>query len=243
MKAVQKIIIASSLSAFTSIATAAEQSPFSANVALTTDYVFRGISQSAEDPAIQGGFDFNHASGFYAGVWGSNVEFAETDTATVGRGAQMELDVYGGYGWQAAGIDWDAGVIRYIYPGASGSRNYDFNEIYGSVGKSFGTVKGTVGLNYSDDYFAGSGNATYLYLDVEVPLPQDFALALHAGKQEIDNNAAFGTPDYTDYKVGISKEFGGFGFALDFIDTDLSKSECGSNNCDSRVVFTVSKSM
>ena len=238
MKAVQKIIIAGSLLACASIVAAAEQSAFSANVALTTDYVFRGISQTFEEPAIQGGFDFNDASGFYAGIWGSNVDFRDGDQA------QIEVDVYGGYSAEAAnGLGWDVGVIHYDYPGAAGSLNYDFNEIYGSVGKSFGAVKGTVGLNYSDDYYAGSGNATYLYLDVEIPLPQDFALALHAGDQEIDDNAAFGTPDYTDYKVGISKEFGGFGFALDFIDTDLSKSECGSDNCDSRVVFTVSKSM
>ena len=230
------------------VASAAD-SPFSANVALTSDYAFRGISQTSEDPAIQGGFDFSHASGFYAGVWASALNFGEDATAlgiTPDDRAHLEADIYAGFsGNFTEKLGWDVGVLHYDYPGAASKLNYDFTEGYAKLSYDFGTANATLAVNQTSDYFAASGSATYVALDVEVPLPSGFALALHVGDQGIDKNAAFGTPDYTDYKVGISKEFGGFGFALDWIDTDLDKLECltGSDLCESRVVFTVSKSM
>ena len=236
MKGIQKIIIAGGLLACTSIAVAAEQSPFSANVALTTDYVWRGASQSAEDPAIQGGFDFNHSSGFYAGVWGSNVDFEDQTV----DGAQMELDVYGGYGWQAAGIDWDAGVIRYLYPGASSSLDLDFTEVY--IGGSYKNF--SVKYSYADEYTASSKSAYYVEGAVDFELGQGFGLGLHIGKSDGDHFS--GGTDYIDYKVAVSKEVQGFGLELAYTDTDNSganeiKSGAAAN--DGRLVFTVSKSM
>lgn len=229
-----------------SVASAAE-SPFSANVALTSDYAFRGISQTSEDPAIQGGFDFSHTSGFYLGVWASALNFGEPATTfKPDDRAHLEADIYAGFsGNFTEKLGWDVGVLHYDYPGAESSLNYDFTEGYAKLSYDFGAAKTTLAVNQTSDYFAASGSATYLALDVEVPLPGDFALAIHAGNQKIDKEAVFGTPDYTDYKIGISKEFGGFGFALDWIDTDLDKIECfgGSDLCESRVVFTISKSM
>jgi uncharacterized protein (TIGR02001 family) len=248
MKIVFKFLITGGLMIITSVASAAE-SPFSANVALTSDYVFRGISQTSEDPAIQGGFDFNHASGFYIGVWASALNFGEDATALAIKPADrahLEVDIYAGFsGNFTEKMGWDIGVLNYGYPGAASSLNYDFTEAYAKLNYDFGVAKTTLAVNQTSDYFAASGSATYIALDVEVPLPSDFALAIHAGNQKIDKNAAFATPDYTDYKIGISKEFGGFGFALDWIDTDLDKIECfgGSDLCESRVVFTISKGM
>lgn len=223
---------------------ATAQAEFSGNVALTSDYVFRGISQTSEDPAVQGGFDYSHDSGFYLGTWASSLEFGE-DSSVVDP-ASMELDVYGGFaGSFGEAISYDVGVIQYMYPGASSSLNYDFTEFAASVGYDFGVAAVTVGLNYSPDYFASSDTAIYYYADLGVPLPANFSINLHVGQQEIDDNAAFGTPDYMDYKVGVSTEVAGFGLALDWVDTDLSQSECfgGSDLCDSRVVFTVSKAL
>lgn len=220
------------------------QAEFSGNVALTSDYIFRGISQTSEDPAVQGGFDYAHDSGFYLGTWASSLEFGE-DSSVVDP-ASMELDLYAGYSGNINGaLSYDVGVLRYMYPGASKSLNYDFTEIGGSLAYDFGAAAVTVGLYYSPDYFASSDKAIYYYADVAVPLPAEFAVNFHVGHQTIDDNATFGTPDYTDYKVGVSKEIAGFGLALDWVDTDLSKSECfgGSNLCDSRVVFTVSKEL
>ena len=240
MKIVFRSLLASGLMFVISVASAAE-SPFSANVALTSDYVFRGISQTNEEPAIQGGFDFSHSSGFYAGVWGSNVDFSDGDEA------QLELDLYAGFsGSFAKNFGWDIGVINYGYPGAASSRNYDFTEVYGKLSYDFGPVNAKLSINQTSDFFGASGSATYIAIDVGIPLPGEFNLAIHGGKQDIDDNGAFGTPDYTDYKIGVSKEFGGFGFALDWVDTDLDKAECfspGTDLCESRVVFTISKSM
>ncbi len=220
------------------------QAGFSGNVALTSDYIFRGISQTNEDPAVQGGFDYVHDSGFYVGTWASSLEFGE-DSSMVDP-ASMELDIYGGFAGKINdALSYDVSVLRYLYPGASNSLNYDYTEIGGSLAYDFGAAAVTVGVYYSPDFFASSDKATYYYADLAVPLPAAFSVNFHVGHQTIDDNATFGTPDYTDYKVGVSKDIAGFGLALDWVDTDLSKSECfgGSNLCDSRVVFTVSKEL
>ncbi len=226
-------------------AQAEEKSPVSGNVALTTDYVFRGISQTQEEPAIQGGFDYAHKSGFYAGLWGSNVNFGESDAVVKPADrAQLELDVYAGFvGKFKEKGSWDVGAIYYAYPGAASRLDYDYAEIYGKIGYDFGKAALQFAVNYTDEYFAESGTATYYQLNLSVPLPADFGLAFHVGRQEIDEELKFGTPDYTDYKIGVSKEIKGIGLALDYYDTDLSKAECfgGAELCDGRAVFTVSK--
>jgi len=236
MKRVLTVVVAGAVLAG---ASAGSQADLTANVALTSDYVFRGISQTDENPAIQGGFDYSHSSGLYIGVWGSNVNFNDGDQA------QLELDVYGGYSASAKKLGYDVGLIRYSYPGASGSLNYDYNEVYGKVSYDFGAASVTGGVNYSNDYFGASGNATYYFAEIAVPLPRKFSLTAHLGRQNIEKNGAFGTPDYVDYKIGVAREIGGFGLSLDWVDTNLSKSECfgGSSLCGSRVAFTVSKSM
>jgi uncharacterized protein (TIGR02001 family) len=215
---------------------------FSANVAMATDYAFRGISQTDEDPAIQGGFDVSHSSGFYAGVWGSNVDF---EIQTVDD-AQMELDVYAGFaGNITEKLGFDVGVLHYAYPGADNSLDYDFTEVYGSLSYDFGPLALTGGAAYTDDFITGAGDAEYYYVTADVPLPSDFALSATYGHQDIDKNATFGTPDYNHWSVGVSKEFGGFGFDLTYHDTDMSDNDCfgGSDWCDGRVIFTLSKEM
>ncbi|MBT6088025.1 MAG: hypothetical protein HOH20_00460, partial [Rhodospirillaceae bacterium] len=80
---------------------------FSGNVTLTSDYVFRGFTQANEDPAIQGGLDWESGTGLYLGTWGSNVNFGDGDEASV------ELDVYGGYAGEGDGFTYDVGFIYY----------------------------------------------------------------------------------------------------------------------------------
>ncbi|MCC7413632.1 MAG: hypothetical protein IT495_18615 [Gammaproteobacteria bacterium] len=228
-------------------ASAGDDSPhsFSANVALTTDYRFRGISQTSEDPAVQGGFDYSYAPyGFYAGVWASSLDFNVPDPDP----ADVEIDYYGGFtGELTSGVSWDIGGLYYSYPGSDtgpGAADYDYVEVYGSLGYDFGSFSATVGLNFSPDYFFESGDYYYTYGDVEVPLPNDFAIAGHLGRNEIDDNAQFGTPDYTDWKIGVSKSIGAFTFDLSYVDTDLSDGECfgGSSFCDATAIFTISSS-
>ena len=219
---------------------------FSANVALSTDYRFRGISQTVKDPAISGGFDYsNDTYGFYAGVWASNLDFGE-DTTVVTDTATMELDYYGGFSGEfGEGIGWDVGGLYYSYPGSDtgpGNANYDYFEVYGSLSHDFGKFSLTGGVNYSPDYFAESNDFVYGYGDVGVPLPQGFSLSGHIGYNSIKDNAQFGTPDYVDWKIGISKDIGPFNFDVSYVDTDLSKSECfgGTDFCDATAVFTIS---
>ncbi|MBI1301507.1 MAG: porin [Alphaproteobacteria bacterium] len=209
---------------------------FTGNAALVTEYVFRGITQSDEGPAVQGGFDASHESGLYAGVWGSSVDFNDGDEASA------EVDVYAGYSGTFKGLNYDIGAIYYAYPGADSSLDYDFWEAALAVGYDFDLFSASASFNYSPNYFADSGDAQYYALGVDVPLPKDFTLSGHVGFQEIDDNGAFGVEDYIDWSVGLGYSIHGFDLSLQYIDTDLDEpSEC-ADGCDARVVFGVSRS-
>ena len=216
------------------ISTAAAEVTFSGNVALTTDYVYRGISQTDEGAAIQGGFDLEHSSGFYAGVWASNLDFS---TSTTSDNSDIEIDYYAGVGGEFSNkIGWDLGAIYYSYPDSSDADDgdYDFTEVYGSLSYDFGPAAVTGGLAYSGDFFGSTGDSLYTSVDVDIPLPSDFALGLHYGNQDIDDS-----DDYNDWKIGLSKSLAGFDFALDYTDTDINNSDIA----DDRFVFTISKSL
>lgn len=213
---------------------AADTSPFTGNVAFTTDYVFRGISQSNEEPTIQGGMDWkDDATGLYAGVWGSGVDFNDATT---------EMDLYGGVSGTIDDLSWDFGGIFYYYPGADDSLNYDFWELAAAVGYDFKVLQATVSLNYSPDYFGGSGDAWYPALNVTVPLPYGLTADAGYAHQWIKDNAAFGTADYGTWSLGLGYDLKGFNLGLKYIDTDLKEPGQCADGCGARVVFTVSRS-
>lgn len=240
MNNMQKTMLAGGLLACASVAVA-EDTSFTGNVALTSDYTFRGISQTAEDPAVQGGFDFAHKSGVYAGVWGSNLNFGEP----IENDAHLETDVYAGYRWEMAKLKWDIGVLHYMYPGAASELEYDFTEVY--VGAGYGPLG--VKVSYSDDFgtdLAGTDDESAYYVEANASfdLPMDFGLGLHVGLSDGDYFDATG--DYLDYKVSISKEVAGFGVSVAYVDTDLSgdaEIESGPFANDERFVLTLSRSM
>ncbi len=212
---------------------------FSANTALVSEYVFRGISQSDEKPAFQGGFDVTHESGVYAGVWGSNIDFNEGAGVD---GPSLEVDLYGGYSGSVNDISYDVGVIYYAYPGADDSLDYDYVEAAVAVGYDFGAFSASASFNYSPEFFGDSGDAQYYALGVDVPLMKDLSLSAHVGRQEIDDNDAFGLDDYTDWSLGLNYSLKGFDMFVQYIDTDLSEpSEC-SDGCAERIVFGISRS-
>ncbi|MFA7277110.1 MAG: TorF family putative porin [Pseudobdellovibrionaceae bacterium] len=205
------------------------------NVALTTEYVFRGITQSNEEPTVQGGLDWSEAStGLYLGTWGSGVDFNDATT---------EFDFYGGVSGNIDGITWDLGAIYYFYPGADDSLNYDFWELAAAAGYDFDVMSASVSINYSPDYFASSGDSYYAALNAEAPLPYDLKLTGSVAKQWIEDNTAFGVgKDYMDWSLGLGYSFEGFDVSLKYIDTNLDEpSEC-ADGCAERVVFTVSRS-
>lgn len=213
----------------------------SANVGFVSEYSFRGIAQSNENPALQGGFDLEHDSGVYAGVWASNVNFNDGDEA------HMEFDLYGGFTNSIHDFNYDVGFIYYAYPGADNSLNYDFWEGSVAVGYDFEAFSTSVSVNYSPEYFGDSGDAFYYAAAVGVPLPNDFTLGAHVGLQTIDDEAAFfgtSSPEgsYKDWSVSLGYTLSGFDLSLQYVDTDLDEpSEC-ADGCDGRAIFGVSRS-
>lgn len=191
-----KTLLATSLIACTTLA----QAELSGNVALTTDYIWRGVSQTLEDPAIQGGLDFSNKSGIYLGVWGSNVNY--------GGDEHMELDIYGGWAGEMGGIGIDVGAIRYSYFDDTG---VNFTELY------FGISKGIFSAKISNDF---DNENLYIEAGLEFALPEKATLAVHVGSYNFDAGT-----DYVDYSIGVSKEFAGIGIDLSYYDTDISGSD------------------
>lgn len=212
---------------------------FTANVAMTSDYVFRGLSQSDEGPAIQGGFDYSYNNeadafpGFYAGVWGSNVDFNDGDEASI------EIDVYAGLQGTISqfGTDWKLGGIYYAYPGADDSLDYDYWEVAGSLTHDFGPFALTGAVNYSPEFFAESGDAWFTSAAVAVPLPYDLTLNGTIGYQTIED-----LEDYLTWSAGLGYAWNGFNFTVNYVDTDLDEpSATALDGSTERVVFTVSR--
>lgn len=184
----------------------------SANVALTTDYVWRGVSQNQEDPALQGGFDYSHDSGFYVGVWGSNVSFG---------GATTELDFYAGWSTELdSGLGIDLGYLKYSYHGSAIAGNNDFQEGY--IGLSHSGFSGTYSFG---DEFDDHWELGYEYNFKKIGLSVTYA----------DYDA------YQYYRLGLSGEVESLGWALDFWSTDDDGDRLFGNDGDSRLVFTLSK--
>lgn len=212
----------------------------SGNVAVTSDYPFRGLSQTLEEPAIQGGLDLAHPSGLYLGAWGSSVNFGEAANPR----AQVEMDVYGGFGFSAAELfDVDVGAIYYAYPGSE-DREYDFLEFGLGASRSFSMLDGGVSASYSPDYFGESGESWYYGLDLGIPVSL-LTLSGSLGHQTIEDNEIFGTPDYTTWSLGLGVGLAGFDLSGQYVDTDIDDEECfgGSDLCGGRAVFSVSRSM
>ena len=210
---------------------------FSANVGFFNQYSYRGIDQSGEEAAVQGGFDWAHDSGFYIGTWASNVDFNDNDSVT-------EFDFDGGYAKEIQnGINLDLSMIGYTYPGAYASSNYDYYEYSFGLGKSIGPVSFSTAINYSPEFFAKSGDATYWQggLDYEF---QEIKISGHVGKQWVDLETTYGAPDYVDYSIGASYAWQGFDLIVAYVDTDV---DAGWNSTDQsgkegRTIFGVSKS-
>lgn len=218
-----------------------EMSPWlSGSVTVTSDYAFRGISQTLEKPAIQGGIELAHPSGFYLGTWGSSLNFGEE----VNPRAQVEMDVYGGFGFSAGDLaDVDLGVTYYGYPGAQ-ARDYAFLEFSGGIARTFPWVTAGVSTAYSPDFFGGSGQAWHYGLDLSAPLSL-LTLSASVGHQLIENNDLWGTPDYTHWSLGLAIGLGGFEVSGAYLDSDVETARCfgGGGLCGGRAIVALSRAM
>ena len=222
----------------------AEDAPSTSfNVGVVTDYRYRGISQSRLKPALQGGVDYSHPSGFYLGAWGSTIKWIK-DGGTIYNeafgtnvdvgSANVEVDLYGGYkGEITKGLGYDVGGLYYWYPSNKlgrldqvGASNANTFELYGALSYGVFTAKyshsltnlfGTGGSNGA----ANSKGSGYLDLSAAFDLGSGFTLTPHIGRQEVRHYSA---SSYTDYSLTLSKDLGqGFSVSLAAVGTDADK--------------------
>ncbi len=220
-------------------APAAPASPLSFNVGVTSNYVFRGISQTHGRPAIQAGIDYLHGSGFYVGAWASSITWVKD---AYGKGS-VEVDVYGGYKNSFGGGDWnyDVGYITYNYPGKGSevrtlSANPNTQELYASIGYKWLTAKYSYAT--SSHFIGWVGGTTglektrgsdYLELNANYDAGSGWTLIGHVGHQKVKRFPATATTDasYTDWKIGVSKDVG-FGVVTAAYSDTNSPGSCGA---------------
>lgn len=229
---------------------------WSATVTGTTDYDFRGISQTEGDPALQGSLDF--ASGlFYGSIWGSNVDFGDDVDGN------LEIDLVAGLAGEIeGGWRWDFGATYYVYPGSSEDvangilESEDYAEIY--AGGGWGPLD--VKYWWSPDLYNSSETASYLEANLAFELPADFGLNLHYGYSSGDYfdavEDALGDPassdfdpayngddaDYADISIGLTRTFGRFDTELKLVTTDTDdyfEVNSGALRNDTRVIFSI----
>ena len=201
----------------------------SANIGAVTDYRFRGIAQTSKKPAIQGGLDFSHKSGFYLGTWLSNVKWVKDfNGATKGS---YELDLYGGYkGSINDDFSYDIGLITYRYPGNnSGDAGTPGGGFFSKADTNEWYVAGTYKMftlkyNRTMGNLLGnlnSGGSAYYDLSAAFDLGSGFSLTPHVGHQTVKN---ISVASYTDYSLTLAKDFGnGFAATAALVGSDAKK--------------------
>jgi len=173
------------------------------NIGATSDYRFRGISQSRLNPAVFGGVDYtNTPSGFYVGAWTSTIDWVKDQ----GGDASVEIDLYGGKrGEIVSGISYDLGLIRYYYPSNALAVSANTTEAYVQFGYGPAYIKYSQALTNFIGWAAGSQGSNYIDVGANVDLVDGYILNLHAGSQVVK---ALPAANYTDWKVGVTKDFG-----------------------------------
>lgn len=210
------------------------------NAGVFSDYRTCGISQTQNDPALQGYATLLHSSGLYAGLWSSNVDFG------FGLKARQEIDSYIGYYWQIDDdIALDLSYIDYAYPN-QGDLNYD--EVHAEL-SAYG---GTLGAYYSDD-LGGDQSYLYSYLGYTAELPWELGLELRAGQVDYKDpvfisNSGNDSNRYREWEARLSRSLFELDWSLSYVDTDLSKAECASYNgfddvCSATLVVGISKTL
>ncbi|MFD1704039.1 TorF family putative porin [Methylopila henanensis] len=220
-------------------------------VKFTTDYVFRGVTQSKGDPAVQGYAEFQAYDWFYAGIWSSSVNGFVTDPSA-------EVDLYAGlrHTWDAFTLD--VGGLYYYYPGEEGPKRFqlDYWEIYAKPSYAFGDLGSITGNIYWTSDFVNTGaDATYLSAIAKVNIPVDvlpetsFYVSGELGKQWIGKTAAkYGRvqlEDYLTWNVGVGATYKAATVEFRYSDSDLSRTECAINNgarwvCGDRYMLSLS---
>lgn len=206
----------------------------SLTLAGTTDYRFRGISQSAGDPAIQGSFDLAFDNGFYAGTWASNVEF--------GDDASVEVDWYGGYFHEfSETVGLDVMLSYYTYPG------YDYNADYLELVSKLYVSDFTFQYAYANDFFNTGESAQYAAIDYSYPVSEsagifsDISIDAHYGYSYGNYWKHLDIGDYSDYSIGVSAGVKSVNLSLAYLNNNVDTGmhvPSGAYQNDSTVLFT-----
>jgi uncharacterized protein (TIGR02001 family) len=198
----------------------------SGNATIITDYSFRGVSQTQRDTAFQGGFDWAHDSGIYAGLWGSSVSLGD---------AFLEQDFYGGFANSVGDFSYDINVVFFLYPQES---DFNYFEFVAKGSYDFGFLSANLGLIGSPDYFGILGTGFYVPFGFAVPIPEDikyFDLGVdaNAGYTSTEQDI-FEDGHYWDWNTGLTVSLPvGLSFDFRYVDTDVK--DC--HDCDARFVF------
>ena len=209
----------------TASAASAQETPEIAwNLGVTSDYVFRGYSQTTEDPAIFGGVDLTVGS-FSAGAWASNVDFGDSTS--------MEYDLYAGFKPTLGPVSLDVGLLRYGYTNQEDGADLDFWEgkLAGSVAAGKGTVGGAV--YYTPENFGQTGQATYVELNGSMPIAEKLSVSGAVGHQALE-----GDGDYETWNLGLGYAINDiFGLDLRYWDTSVEESNDPAKLTSARVVI------
>ncbi|MDF0542488.1 TorF family putative porin [Sphingobium sp. H39-3-25] len=205
------------------------------NVALVSDYRFRGITQNSENAAVQGGITATSSTGLYVGTWASSVNFG-----TLG---ETEVDLFAGYSKEVTpGVTLDVGLLYYLYPNKT-SVNTDYFEPYVNVSGTIGPVSAKVGANYAWKQSAiGDYSSVYLHTEWSLPIPNTpLGLNAHGGYAKSDSFLGGTDGDYFDYSVGATATYKMLTFGVSYVNTDIkaAKEPLGA---DGAVVFSIGAS-
>ena len=199
-------------------APAAAPDPLSFNVSVTSDYRYRGISQTRLKPALQGGIDYAFDSGFYVGTWASTINWIKD----VGGDTDVEVDFYGGYKTEVAkGLTLDVGALQYYYNSNKLNPSANTFELYGAL--SFGPVTAKYSHALTNTFAnPDSKNSGYFDVSASFEVVDGWTLAPHVGHQTIKGPVG-SVASYSDYSLTLSKAFGGFTPSIAVIGTDADK--------------------
>ncbi|UCX05630.1 hypothetical protein FJ709_14745 [Shewanella glacialimarina] len=207
-----RLALLAGLTLSASVLSGSVMAEFSGEVSLTNDYRFRGVSQTAGDPALQAGVDWSAENGFFVGAWASNVDFDEEGY----NGPDIELDIYAGYyGEINDNTSWDVTLYRYNYPGDS-----ELDYLEATVGVDFSGFRAAYW--YTNDYGGSDLDLHYMELNYGWEFTENWSLDVHYGYNfgdALDDGEGFDS--YSDYSVGVSTEVAGFGLSLAYLMTDL----------------------
>jgi uncharacterized protein (TIGR02001 family) len=256
----KKLILASAIaSAFAGqVAFAADAAPAATpehqiayTVTVTSDYRFRGISQTQKEAALQFAADYSHTpTGLYFGAFASNVKWVKASAITAGSDetAPVEIDLYGGMRGDigSSGLTFDLGAIQYFFPGenlktTSLARAANTSEVYGQIG--FGPAYAKYSYSLTDTFATGARGSFYIDTGINYPLSEKLTLNAHIGHQTYKNTGAYNY-NYEDYKFGVTNDFGYFVGSIAYIGTNAIHGNYLWNNTSvskDTVVFSAAK--